>query len=323
MCRWLVWGVLAVGLGLWWAWGAGVGADAPVPDRMRILSVRTYPNMLEPNDALMLVHFEVHYDTLPQENIASTFLVQVRQGGQVVSVVSPYPYVRKGYGENLVGFLYPPGGLTWQGAYEVCVVGSPVAFANPPQVCTQGIEWVPPLFGKGRLRGDIISLSRSLEAHWTNFTLAISLVAVSAEGHLLSERGEDFWLTVVPALRGIVPDLFASRLVAGQFDERAQTPLAVADQWVGSVWGEARDAWADLLGVPPMLVSTLAVVLAGTGLAWFLYTMTRSTEVSALAYLVALPLGAYLGLVPVVVAGLVVAGVLVVVGLLFYMRQFG
>ena len=240
---------------------------------------RVYGSVGEPDDMLLLVHYEIEYTgcppTCPADPANETFLAMYNDvsQGYGIKAATPYVYVASGYGEGAISIYLDAteaAGITWGDADTSKILGNPSSFSSPP-VDTETIEWRAQTGAAATLAEDIASLASTLEA--SAAFASVDLI----DSDMLTSAGQEYFEAVIPNLGVYAPTLFSGGLSNPDFVER-DYDMSYRDEldnfWTGTALANSWDSSAAFLGLPVIFVRTLATLILGSVAAWYIIRVT-------------------------------------------------
>lgn len=272
----------------------------PAPSVARVHSVRVVQDVLQPGDAVYLVHYEVQQPS-PTAPLSDSWYVAVLSGTTTVGVRTAYgtPFVSGGWGQNAIS-LYVPARPALPWAVEL----RPNPSRYPPSVLPTRYDVVPAdiYTGAGHVAPWVADVSGRLGTAWNR-----QLVQPAGAGAVLTADGEQYWTGAAPGLQRMAPALFPVREAAPEWAGGAAgtPPLA----------GEAPAWWRDALerGFAPLRGwggPLVGLLLMGAAVVLPIVAAADPRPGAVLAP-VALGLVTYLGLMPPAIAlvGMLIMGV--------------
>ncbi len=241
-----------------------------------VQSMKFYRNLLETNDRLLVVSFNIPYALTPAVAASQTFVWQLIQGTDNVSgSVSGYSYVDSGYGyQSLAIYFDADVALAWDPvtAHTLRLQGTPAQFAAPlPQysytvTSASYSSLTTSADVKTELALDIIQICEDLDAAWG---LTDSLLYEDDAGTVFSTFGQAYFRGNIPGIQSMAPSLFPLAIQNIENDDRAWSDnysAALATQYSGTWVDTARAAQQALFGVDFNIVDLIIVFLAGIAL---------------------------------------------------------
>jgi hypothetical protein len=261
------------------------------PSVVRVHSVRVVQDVLQPGDAVFLVHYEVQQPN-PTAPLSDSWYFAVLSGRTTVGVRRAYgtPFVHGGWGQNAIA-LYVPARPAQPWAVEL----RPNPARYPPDVLPARYDVAPAdvYAGAQYVAQWVADVSAPLGGAWNR-----QLVQPAGAGAVLTADGEQYWNGAVPGLQRMAPALFPVREAAPEWADAATgTPhmAGEAPAW----WREALErGFVPLRGWGGPLVGLLllgAVVVLPI-------VATADPRPGTLLAPVGLGLVTYLGLVPPAIA---------------------
>lgn len=197
-------------------------ADPDTPPQ--VSAVYVYEDLLEDGDLGVLMDIYLDYAALPTETATEAYLgvfVDI-DGTTQLDAVAPYAYSYGayndlGYGRNLIWIYFTAAEVITYSIdsadvllYSVWLTGNPTVpsgWAGDPPKTTAGIDyWMSAGADANVLMAlRVLYYAQVLETIW-----GVDLVESTALGNRLTAQGEDYFQNVIPNLRDIAPNAFAS-----------------------------------------------------------------------------------------------------------------
>lgn len=325
-------GILAVALVLLISSGVQAIDD---PSSISVNFTSGYTGVIETGDILLITQYNITYTSIPSEPASQSFILSLRDGVTELQSRTPVPHRDKGYGDNVASFYFTSVeasslGVVFGSSYTVRLQGNPTLFPSPPTASNGAIIWRSALFTESLLTDEILSIAADLEASWSA-TPASDLIAVTVTATFLTSEGEEFFTSVIPDLRLMAPELFVSRIVAPIFTERTHSKSyaeTLKTFWNGTSIGIALNGLADFVfgctsncDNKRMLFRTILLIAFIIFLNWWSTQMTGRSEFGMLASLLALPIGALMGLTDLVFVALLVAATIFSLVFTVYLKR--
>jgi hypothetical protein len=305
------------------------------PDTLTIDNIFAYDSVLEDDDLLVVVVYNVAYATLPTLGINQTFICRFLADSAEQNASEIIPFNNLGYGLGVCSFYWTASQKVTSSieydnpnseTYEVVVQGKPSAFASPPRVTNQNIQWRDANDTVNLLTADIIAIATTLEtdAAWVanGFTLLDFITGLT----VLTRNGESYFGRAIPNLAAMVPDIFGSSVTQPFIDEREFT-FSERDRlggfWVGTGLETAFQAGADMFNVPQSYFTAfiglfLISIVAGLGI-----MITQSAEFGLMTAAVTVPLVGVIGLLSLTFVVVVGALCILALGFALFLRRAG
>lgn len=104
-----------------------VYAQVELPDIHQITKVEVYRHVIEENDSLYLINYDLEYGTLPGERIDDTYLFRlVDPGTGILGSTTAYGFFDDGYSQGIASIYFSAEDApTWNGAYTMYFDGNP------------------------------------------------------------------------------------------------------------------------------------------------------------------------------------------------------
>ena len=277
------------------------------PDTLLIHSANAYRNLLEDDDVLLLVHYQIGYEALPIVRADQAWIVKlVDANGDDLGANTPYPYDSYGYGQGVVSLYWQAvDAPAWEGAHTVTVQGNPAHHPDPQEVsivlqtgnycaCATAEDAQIALAAQVRL------LATHLGGEW-----AAILVQTTPDGPVLTLSGEGYFANAIPGLKAMVPAILPTQVQELEWtraEHGQDLQETVADRFAGVWWIEdSLDDLEPVTGLSVGWLTGLAVfVLAGAAV-WAAHTQAADPRPGYYGAATVLVLGVWLGWLPVVI----------------------
>ena len=121
------------------------------PTSITIVDVRAYDAVLEADDLLVVVEYDLAYTVFPAEIISDAYLGRFLNGTTELTSVEPYAFNDKGYGAGIFSFYWSPAQKETASIefnnpnvepYTVVLQGKPGVFpGTAPSITSPTIHW--------------------------------------------------------------------------------------------------------------------------------------------------------------------------------------
>lgn len=302
--------------------------DAP-DTPSEIVWVFAYDDLLEDGDQGYLVYYNIPYAALPSEPVTDSYLAVLVDvdGTTQVSSVAPVTYgTDDGYNYG-VAWIYltyaesTAAGIGWDEAQFIWVAGNPTLTwvpADPPKTVSGITLWKPATETTSTALGTrVLYVASRIQLEW-----GVDLVQIVADSRtVLNDAGMAYFMSAIPNLRTMAPDIFAS----GSYEPITDTSIANvgtgwADLLVTNVIGTPFDLtdMATAFGLSRgMLSGVIWMIIMGV----FLYfiVMYLGTRVAIVFFDIMVVFGALIAMLPwALIVGLGIAGGALTAWCLFY-----
>lgn len=300
------------------------------PDLMEIVIIRAFDSVIEEDDMLFVAYYRIDYETIPTERATEAFIARFIDGTTERQATTPFAFVNQGYSDGVFSFYFSSSdvidfGLVWEGSYTIRLQGNPSLFPVPTVVNSGSINWTSQLVTLTRFREYILDFARDLEVTWAEFTDPdIALIQETPDGTAFTDNGDTYFTNVIPNLRVIMPTLFSGRIVVPDFTERVHNTTYSQDLqnfWDGTSFGNNFQAWADLLNMNRVLLTTLILVAFNIFVAYVSFVVTQQTAFAPLTVAVLFPIGAWIGMTDMILAALMTTLSVVASAYILYLRR--
>jgi len=304
----------------------GTASAQAAPDDLTILSVQGYTGVLEDDDLLLVVRYDIEYASPPSQLVSDTFIGRFLVDTTDRNSTELFPFSQRGYNQGVFSFYWTaleaaddsveynnPNGEN----YIVRLQGKVGVFpGGVPAINTNTITWRTNL----ELRNDIIALAEALQGDPDWVAEELSLI-VTGDQTQFTAGGEEYFATVIPRLASMEPSLFESAVAILLPVTRTPTNTYKEDldefwvgYWVDENLGNIADNFQMSLVVLKTALAFLAMLIVCTGTALLLKQHgEKAVEFGILTMAVTLPLGISVGLISMPVG--MVVGLLALVGL--------
>lgn len=236
-------------------------SDTAQPSSVSIHDVNIYNSLIETNDFLAVVPYNIAYATAPSTTIDQTFIFELTDVADtiVLGSITAYPFYNGGYGQGVVSFYFSTNTTpTWGLAYNIKVVENPAQFASPAY-------WTFPIStsvyssytanqtaNRALLQTKVVTLAQQLTTAWS--ISSTPLTQQGGNGIILSSYGEAYFRNAVYGLQQMCPDLFLLQNTNLDYTPRTWdysfTTVLLNTFPSGSAIGDAMTGFAGLWGVP-------------------------------------------------------------------------
>lgn len=213
------------------------------PDSITLLGCNAYQDLIEEDDQLYLMYYNIAYTTYPSANytVNDAFYVTLTNAGTGVDIalsdIFNNPYFHTGYGRGMVSMYFTASeasalSLTWSANYTMRMVANPSCnWTAAVAPVSQSVTWS----GTG-LTARLFYILNQLQNQW-----GVQLV----DSGTLSTYGENYAISTIPNLRLMAPTIFGSYEVPIVIEPEKTHPetfaLLLRNQWIGT--------WLDLTTV--------------------------------------------------------------------------
>jgi len=243
------------------------------PDTLELKSVQAFRHLIEPNDFLLLVHYNIYYSANQPDDLASTtFMVRLLDGNTTLGSTTPYPFYNDGYDEGCSALYWSAGSAPlWGGNYTARIDGNPTMFSAPSMTqspLTSGDYTTETTQDAIRddLKSYLLAVANDLEVDWG---MTGQLHFYSSAGTVFSPAGEAYFASAIRGLRNMCPSLFSLQLIEPtvQLGNYTQAQAeAYKARFDGTPVGDAIDGIGTFLGgISAQLVTTMLCVLGLLG----------------------------------------------------------
>jgi hypothetical protein len=274
-----------------------------------IVSVDIYRHVLETDDQLVVMNYNVPYATPPAETIDETFIARYMNGATEIANDTAYAYYNGGYGFGIVTmYVSATDAPAWGGAYTMKFMGNPGltwgGSGTPPVVSSITLSWhatTTATATSSLLGANILSWATTLSNYWS-----VALTTSTAGGERLSSYGETYFTNSIDNLRTICPQIFAAGSAGWEYTPTTTTALSptTPDELIDvsgfSVWMFGSNT------AEGMMKALIYVLLIGALMYWL--GMKTRMDLGVGTMLFTVPIAAKLGILA--IGGAVIVGFL-------------
>ncbi|KKN02369.1 hypothetical protein LCGC14_1118430 [marine sediment metagenome] len=299
------------------------------PDTLVILQVTAYRGPINSTDILYLIVYNISYGSIPTEPTSDTFIGRISTvAGAELQSTTPIPFNDNGYGEGVFSFYFTEDevenlGFAWEESLTITLQGNPSAFPLPPTIETSSITFRNQFTTEFSLQSDLILAASNLEVAWV--ANLVSLITAAGSNVFFDLAGEEYFQRTITNVNLMVPKLFQGARATPLFEELDRDfDQSYRDQlltfWDGTYIGDQGDQFADTWGVERITLFTM-IWLAMVGLiaAQAMKVLGRP-DFAMLIFVVCIPIGAFVGMVDLVAAGLITFFFGLVTAYMFFYR---
>ena len=294
-----------------------------------------FENVLEDGDWFIVAEGYVYYAVEPTDYDADeAFIFEMLNTTGDETIIST---TIKAYGDRPIGIYLSANqtdtlGLVSGTAYKLRIMGNPLIFAsmtgNSVNTTLASGDYVDQLLGvdngiatNNNLRNFLIDMVENIEAEDTPAAGYEYIVWVSGTRYL-STYGADIFLQGIPNLSNMCPILFQYTMETLESLPPDASGAYAASRTAVNAWGTTvANGLTNLglyLGISQALAGSVVLFILAIALAVFVYMKTES-GIASIVLVSATPfVGAYLGLMPMALAFIVVIIVAVLMGLYFF-----
>lgn len=307
-------------------------ADENPPDALQIKSVQAFRHLIESDDMLIILHYNIHYD-IPEDQpdllASKTFLFRLfSSGNETLGSSVPYPFYNDGYDEGCASLYWAASEApTWAGNQTLRLEGNPTKFSDPP-ITTHTMQpndynsLIDPDQIKDDFKHYIFEIADSLEINWGTES---DLYTYTQAEMVLSELGEAYFTNAIPGLRSMCPDLFSVKLIQPNIEEQVYTQDQAdeyAHRFDDTPVGDFTDALGDFFGgVGSQTITSMLMMVALLGVV--VLTAIKHQRVSP-GFLIGFPvllIGATMGFFSYIILAIITLMCVFLLGYFFFMRH--
>lgn len=184
------------------------------PDTLSIESAQCFRHLMEDDDLLIVVHYDIEYASVPSTPASERFLVRLMNSGTQLGIDTPYPYGDQyGYNQGAASFYWAASGSppAWGGEYDIVLQGNPLIWGDADdwkQTYTlTTADWedaTTQTEQRYAARLYLLDIATDIQIDWNE-----TLVVTSVTGDVLNDVGAAYFANVIPGLYYMVPDVFS------------------------------------------------------------------------------------------------------------------
>lgn len=246
-----------------------VYADPDLPDSVTLEHTYYNRHLIENNDFLLMVHYNLYYSgayPTPTADNVFVFRLYAPNGTTELGQALPYVYENGGYGQGVVAFYFSAiDAPTWNNTYiyVLKITGNPAVFGTPPTYTfnipldswsTQTTQET----NQAEVKDRVIVMARDLEIEW-----GIELLSQQDALIVFSAYGEAYFRNTIYGLQIMSPDLFYLQSEQMDTDDRTwSTDLSddYKERFAGTWVEDSIESGASLFHAPVMLFLAIPVV---------------------------------------------------------------
>lgn len=286
------------------------------PDDILIGSLGIFRNVLETGDQLWFVRYDVNYGSVPTEPASNLFSMAIYDDTLAFTgYIRPIEY----YQHNIISiYLTPDQALDWGDSYRVRIMGNPLVFT-----LTEGVNMITLTASGGNYR-EADELEAYLRGQAEILEVDWSLTLLTTEGRL-NTTGAFYFNKAIPGLTSMIPSFFQVAVSSPSLPDGVWTTER-EDEWRdqrGPDLTATVEWFQDFTGAGEESIGILFVAVIGALLAASAYGATRRPDLALVLSFVAVPLGAWVGLIDITLW--MVIGVILAIGfgIVFIMGRIG
>ena len=242
-------------------------ADPPAPTNLQLESARVCRHIVEPDDFILVFHYNIHYDTGQPDDPANklfTFRLLDTNGIDHLGATVPYAYHNSGYDQGCAAFYFPAAEAPdWELGYVLRISGNPEYFSSPPLASYTLVNSDYSQMGTQEenqtlLGNYIIDVARKLEINWS-----LDLLYVGDLGEVLNATGESYFLGAIPGLQSMAPQVFPIQTITPQYEETDWTSAqgqAYKERFANTWIGKALQSLGDLFRVEWTVITGIGLM---------------------------------------------------------------
>lgn len=254
------------------------------PDDFELKGAWAFRNLLEFDDFLLIVHYEIQWENgedQANESCQDTFIFDLLDGDTsgILANTTAHSFVNQGYNEGIVAFYFANNTPEWGSNHTVRACGLPDFFSPVPCEAWEldagdydDSTTLPAM--RSNLYDRVLDVAKDLERDWedeANTTIDLRMYTLDRE--VLSPAGMAYFTAVIPGLDTMAPLLFAVRIVDPALEDRDYTKAKESEfesTFDGTIIGDFLDGWGELFGGVSSMTITAMLTIAGMAgmMAW-------------------------------------------------------
>lgn len=213
-----------VALSAWLANPATIVHAIDEPESVSLDGILIFQDLLEEDDFLAIVPYEIPFTEQPDENIDQSFIFRMMSVNATTELGTTLanPAYDGGYGSGVVSFRFAASeNITWGEAYVFRVQENPTYYPSP-----QYWDFTIGDSNYSTASDQAAALkAKTLDsATYLSTVFDVELTATSESGTtVLSTYGELYYLEVIPGLQSMCPELFGVNLENPDYTKRGWT----------------------------------------------------------------------------------------------------
>ena len=291
------------------------------PTSITIVDVRAYDSVLEADDLLVVVEYNLPYAVIPDEIISDAYLGRFLNGTTELTSVEPYAFNDKGYGRGIFSFSWSPAQKATASIefdnpdaepYLVSLQGKPGVFpGTAPSITSPTIDWQDSSNTTNLLYAQVSDLAYKFENDpgWNDETDFDDLI--ESPGGVLQltsagrGSGEEYFSNAIRELQSMIPAIFSSGTSAPDFSESPINQSYENDlntfwdgNWIGTHFDTLATTYDAPRGVITALIATLFIGLIAFFSANLLGQNAEAAGFGMMTMAVTLPMFTAINMVP-------------------------
>lgn len=269
-------------------------ADPAQPDNLQIRDVKCFRDLIETDDFLAVVSFDIGYTTAPEAPASDYFILRLINSGTGADIGQqlPFSFGLNGYQYGITGFYFSASTTpAWNDSHSIRLEGNPTKWTTLPTPSVWALTVIDYSSGSGQatnrsqLLTFLITAIQQVEQDWD---VMGDLATTTTSGFVLKAAGQYYMLGAIPGLNYMAPDIFLIK----------EAPIVYPDDKDWSDRGDAADIaysgtqiedFKELLSIimgsiNPTVASSIVVMIGILGLLIVSYMRWNTTE---WAYMVA------------------------------------
>jgi len=207
-----------------------LAADPAEPDELAIRDVQAYRHLIESDDLLLVIEYNIAYATTPDDTAREWWMFRlVSPGGSDIGRALPYSYGQNGYQYGICSMYWAadnPDKPAWDSLNTVRIEGNPTAWNTLPTPVTYTMS-TSDYCDETTQDGNqyefaywVLNTFTDIEINWG---VSGELVTQTNAGTVLTAEGQHYLLGAIPGANYMCPDVFAVKDVALDLTEETYT----------------------------------------------------------------------------------------------------
>ncbi len=266
------------------------------PDSISIQGVRAYDSVLEADDLLIVVEYNLAYTTLPDEIISDAYLGRFLRDSTELKSVEPFAFNDKGFGRGVYSLYWTAVQKSADSIefdnpnsenYQVRLQGKVGVFTGSvPTIASSSIVWTNELNTAALLFQDIETVARKFEndTGWNDDPDFADLINDQGGAVQFTLTGETYFSNAIPQLITMIPAMFSLAKESPDFSEKPDSRSFANDKdqfWNGNWIDTHFDFLATQHQAPKRTFTAMAAVIFMGLIAFFCAGLLGQNELAA------------------------------------------
>lgn len=235
-----------------------LAADPDEPDDLSILDVQAFRHLLETDDFLLVIEYNIAYDTTPDDPARQWWLARCLSPDDAdIGRALPYSYGQNGYQYGIISMYWAADDADipiWEAANTVRLEGNPTAWDTLPTPVTYTMapadycDAATQAGNQYELAYLVLQVFTDIEINWG---VPGELVTLTNAGTVLTAEGQHYLLGSVPGSNYMCPDIFAVKDIDLDLDEETwerERDADTEDRYSGTMIEDFKQLLVDSFG---------------------------------------------------------------------------